>query len=298
MPLVFAFLIGFLVFLVFKPTEESVFLELEPDARLFINQGEFFSYNEDFPSIISKEEFEACLEKASRKERKVFSSCYIYNAFSGFYNLKTSTDSFKRDIVKNMFLQARVMNETKIFVSKLHKNKLENVIISKNNKTIFIPELKVHTINDELRTEHIPELGKPLVFYSRASLAVSRNESFFFSKIVQNNQILMKIVLGKKLFASLLVWFTMIYFCLTLSSFFYFKNFPFLSLLFNFLILYFFLTHFQDLHYFFTWIFGKILPDSLEKFSYLIICLLVIIPLFLYNFLYYFLHKLGGKENE
>lgn len=283
MLLTFIFILPVSIFL--KPDYDDVNFSGIDDARLFVDEGIFFNYINEVPPVITSEIFDKLMTSADNKEKNIIRTNYLRNLSTFNYVLNKNANTLTLDKIRTIFFKYELYDDIKIYIGKSGKSKLTDVVAVFNNEIIRADSLNARFIEQQMYLD-LEEYGKPsLVFFRKSILVTNRQSYSLINNLIVNNHSIVSMFLSDKIINRLIAWFLIVYLLITASSLIYTGNFPFISMILNFLLLIFIYNYTSNVYLFLKWFFENITPEKINNYRYIITFFIFIIPAGLFNFI-------------
>lgn len=238
------FFISLLFFILFfclwhPDLENSSVHYKDNDARFFVDSGAFFQYYDDLKKQFSQDDFETLINKVSRKDKKLLMKNYSQNRVDGDFLLNEDLLAVDRFLLRRCLSLNNETENSKLFFGRVEKDCIYDVVISLPEQVLSFEKLPI-VFRSYDKMELLVPVGsemKSFVFEKKQNALFSNSRYLFVAALVYKNNEMILPFFNMYSIVSIGLWMVITFMILTLSGWIYIKEYPLISVVFNFLLM-------------------------------------------------------------
>lgn len=238
------FFISLLFFILFfclwhPDLENSSVHYKDNDARFFVDSGAFFQYYDDLKKQFSQDDFETLINKVSRKDKKLLMKNYSQNRVDGDFLLNEDLLAVDRFLLRRCLSLNNETENSKLFFGRVEKDCIYDAVISLPKQVLSFEKLPI-VFRSYDKMELLVPVGsemKSFVFEKKQNALFSNSRYLFVAALVYKNNEMILPFFNMYSIVSIGLWMVITFMILTLSGWIYIKEYPLISVVFNFLLM-------------------------------------------------------------
>ncbi|MEE1291629.1 MAG: hypothetical protein UHW86_11450, partial [Spirochaetota bacterium] len=209
------------------------------DARFFVDSGAFFQYYGEPKTQFSQDDFELLLSKVSKKDRELLLKSYSQDRANGDFILNEDMFSVDRFLLRKCLSLNNETENIKMFFGRVEKYYVYDAVISLPDKVLSFEKLAV-AFNSYKEMELLVPSGdkvKTFAFEKKQNSLFSNSRYAFATALIYKNNEMILPFFNMYPLVSIGLWMVITLMILTVSGWIYIKEYPLISVIFNFLLL-------------------------------------------------------------
>lgn len=288
----FLCLFVFILFFSFvKPSVAYSTVGSREDARLYVSQNVFFQYNQELPKSITNEVFNELCDQVEERERKIIKSNYVRNIYHDNYFLYKGTRFYVRKKLEDIFLKYGVSENVKMFFGRVEKDALYDVIISTEENIFTFDELPVYFVGDHMEVYFPGRKDLVYSFYRKGLGGEYQTQFMPVILIMDNNRVMIRPFFHSSPLVAITLWILVELVILTISGLIYFRDYPLLSVILNFVFLLFTYAFSGVFFEYYHWFIKNIASDGIIRSRYILLFIVVFGIICILNIMRWLFHK-------
>lgn len=209
------------------------------DARFFVDSGAFFQYYGEPKTQFSQDDFELLLSKVSKKDRELLLKSYSQDRANGDFILNEDMFSVDRFLLRKCLSLNNETENIKMFFGRVEKYYVYDAVISLPDKVLSFEKLAV-AFNSYKEMDLLVPSGdkvKTFAFEKKQNSLFSNSRYAFATALIYKNNEMILPFFNMYPLVSIGLWMVITLMILTVSGWIYIKEYPLISVIFNFLLL-------------------------------------------------------------
>jgi hypothetical protein len=209
------------------------------DARFFVDSGAFFQYYGEPKTQFSQDDFELLLGKVSKKDRELLLKSYSQDRANGDFILNEDMFSVDRFLLRKCLSLNNETENIKMFFGRVEKYYVYDAVISLPDKVLSFEKLAV-AFNSYKEMDLLVPSGdkvKTFAFEKKQNSLFSNSRYAFATALIYKNNEMILPFFNMYPLVSIGLWMVITLMILTVSGWIYIKEYPLISVIFNFLLL-------------------------------------------------------------
>ena len=209
------------------------------DARFFVDSGAFFQYYGEPKNQFSQDDFEVLLNKVSKNDRELLLKGYSQDRTNGEFLLNEDMFSVDRFLLRKCLSLNNETENIKIYFGRVEKYNVYDAVISLPDKVLSFEKLAV-AFNSYKEMDLLVPYGdriKTFAFEKKQNSLFSNSRYAFATALIYKNNEMILPFFNMYPLVSIGLWMVITLMILTVSGWIYIKEYPLISVIFNFLLL-------------------------------------------------------------
>ena len=267
------------------------------DARFFVDAGAYFQYYGEPKKQFSQDDFEILLGKLGKKDKELLLKSYSQDRIDGDFILNDDLISVDRFLLRKCLSLNNETENIKMFFGRVEKKAVYDVVISLSDKILSYDKLFVSFPSYKEMELSVPfeDETKSFVFEKKQNALFSNSRYAFATALIYKNNEMILPFFNMYPLVSIGLWMVITLMILTISGWIYIKEYPLISVIFNFLLLVFFYLSVPPLLEWYHGIVRNFASESFVKLRYIIFFFVASGILFLINILRWFSYNKDKK---
>lgn len=238
------FFISLLFFIIFfclwHPNVENSSVHYKGnDARFFVDSGAFFQYYGEPKKQFSQDEFESLINKVGKKDKKLLMKNYSQNRVNGDFLLNEDLLAVDRFLLRRCLSLNNENENIKMFFGRVEKDCIYDAVISLPEQVLSFKKLSIvfHSYDEMELLVPIGNEVKSFAFEKKQNAFFSNSRYAFAAALVYKNDEMILPFFNMYSIVSIGLWMVITFMILTFSGWIYIKEYPLISVVFNFLLM-------------------------------------------------------------